>query len=113
MAMEASLLKDLKIKTGAVRRLAKDMAAYRAEAERERGKLAAMAGGEPSDVKHQQNVVAEAAMMLPDCRQRLDSAVGDLQVLMGDVEGEEDGNEDVKAANEALKTAEDMLKEKD
>ena len=111
MAMEASLLKDLKIKTGAVRRLAKDMAAYRAEAERERGKLAAMAGGEPSDVKHQQNVVAEAAMMLPDWR--LDSAVGDLQVLMGDVEGEEDENEDVKAANEALKTAEDMLKEKD
>ena len=81
---DASAFKELRIKTSSVKRLVKDLSSYSAEIIKETNKLESMkaASADVHDVKHQENVLAEASMMIPDVKQRLESALGDLQLLM-------------------------------
>ncbi|DBB07664.1 hypothetical protein WJX82_008294 [Trebouxia sp. C0006] len=73
--------RQLKIKTGSVRRLAKEVVMYKKDEQTETDRVSRMkaAGGDPSDIKHAEQVLAEAAMMVPDTRQRLETALADLQ----------------------------------
>ena len=92
----------LKIKCGAVSRLRKEIGLYEEEAAREAAKVEAMRAADacPHDVKQQEAVQAESAMMIPDCRVRLESALGDLQAALaewGDAEGVA-GSEELTAA---------------
>ena len=84
MSENASAFKELRIKTSSVKRLVKDLSSYSAEIIKETNKLESMkaASADVHDVKHQENVLAEASMMIPDVKQRLESALGDLQLLM-------------------------------
>mmetsp|Transcript_31327 Transcript_31327/g.99946 ORF Transcript_31327/g.99946 Transcript_31327/m.99946 type:complete len:83 (+) Transcript_31327:422-670(+) len=75
-------------------------------------------GADGSDIKQQENVEAESAMMIPDCRQRLETALTDLQSAVAEVEeaaaGEEAAaalaeNEEVKAAKEAVSDAQSVF----
>lgn len=72
--------RQLKIKTGSVRRLAKEVVMYKKDEQTETDRVSRMkaAGGDPSDIKHAEQVLAEAAMMVPDTRQRLETALADL-----------------------------------
>mmetsp|Transcript_7640 Transcript_7640/g.19744 ORF Transcript_7640/g.19744 Transcript_7640/m.19744 type:complete len:117 (+) Transcript_7640:83-433(+) len=104
----ASAFKELRIKTSSVKRLVKDLSSYSAEVIKETNKLESMkaASADVHDVKHQENVLAEASMMIPDVKQRLESALGDLQLLMSDFEGDEFAEaEEVKIANETIDAA--------
>ena len=103
-------LRQLKIKTGVVRRLKKELGMYAKELEGEKSRVQQMkdAGADPFDVKQavrrcgpgrrgpltltglrrclpplsQEQVMAESAMMVPDCKQRLETALGDLHGLV-------------------------------
>lgn len=54
---------------------------YQKDQETETDRVARMkaAGSDASDIKHAEQVLAEAAMMVPDTRQRLETALADLQ----------------------------------
>lgn len=49
------------------------------ETETDRVSRLKAAGSDASDIKHAEQVLAEAAMMVPDTRQRLETALADLQ----------------------------------
>ncbi|KAK9804409.1 hypothetical protein WJX72_011462 [[Myrmecia] bisecta] len=91
-------IRQVKIKTGSVRRLAKELALYEKEREAEQAKVDRLKadGAEIHDLKHAENVLAEASMMIPDTRQRLQAALGDLKYLVAEVED----NPDVIASEE-------------
>jgi tubulin-specific chaperone A len=74
----------LKIKCGSVSRLRKEIGLYEAETARENARVEAMraAAACPHDVKQAENCAAESAMMIPDCRMRLEAALADLQAVV-------------------------------
>jgi tubulin-specific chaperone A len=74
----------LKIKCGSVSRLRKEIGLYEAETARENARVEAMraAAACPHDVKQAENCAAESAMMIPDCRMRLEAALADLQAAV-------------------------------
>lgn len=129
MSAPSEPARALKIKTGSVRRLTKELETYTAEAAAEEAKVAAMraAGAEAHDLKHavrggrgrkkggggvrsgrvvaptpppcsfpsrltharprlyfmlQENVLSEAALMVPDTRSRLEAALADLEGVL-------------------------------
>eukprot|EP00891_Asterochloris_glomerata_P004061 jgi/Astpho2/4061/e_gw1.00063.212.1_t len=80
----ADAKRQLQIKTAGLKRVTKELAVYIREedAESVRVKTLRASGADSHDLKHAEDVLAEAAMMVPDTRQRLESAVGDLQVFL-------------------------------
>lgn len=52
------------------------------ETETARVKLMKADGSDASDIKHAEQVLAEASMMVPDTRQRLETALADLQQFL-------------------------------
>mmetsp|Transcript_21086 Transcript_21086/g.52430 ORF Transcript_21086/g.52430 Transcript_21086/m.52430 type:complete len:127 (+) Transcript_21086:113-493(+) len=79
-SMETKEEKQLRIKTGVVRRLAKEMSAYEHEATEQKKKIEGMvaAGKDEYDIKKQNEVLAETEMMVPDTAKRLSAAVDGL-----------------------------------
>ena len=80
-------IRQIKIKTGVVRRLAKEELSYIKEAKQQEEKierLKAEAGDEEQQyvIKKQLEVLQECRMMVPDCRRRLTAAHADLQQLL-------------------------------
>lgn len=73
-------IKQIKIKTGVVKRLAKEKISYEKEADQQRKKVEDLkaSGGEEYYVRKQEEVFQECLMMVPDCRRRLAKAVDDL-----------------------------------
>ncbi|CAK0787985.1 hypothetical protein CVIRNUC_011207 [Coccomyxa viridis] len=70
----------LKIKTGSVVRLNKELGLYETEKEAEAKRVAKMRdeGADAYDIKHAVSVLEEAKIMIPDTRQRLEGALQDL-----------------------------------
>ncbi|KAI9173031.1 hypothetical protein H9P43_007162 [Blastocladiella emersonii ATCC 22665] len=73
--------RQLKIKTGVVKRLAKEIFMYQKEAEKQQAKVAAMAeaGADEHDVRKQKEVLQETLVMIPDTQRRLVDAFADLE----------------------------------
>ncbi|XP_031716203.1 tubulin-specific chaperone A [Anarrhichthys ocellatus] len=85
-------IRQIKIKTGIVRRLAKEKVSYQTEAKQQEEKVERLKAeaGDPYVIKKQIEVLQESHMMVPDCHRRLTAAHGDLFQLL---ETEEDLSE--------------------
>ncbi|XP_022655036.1 tubulin-specific chaperone A-like [Varroa jacobsoni] len=96
-------LRTIKIKSGIVKRLSKEVVAYEKESVREEERLAKMKqeGQEDSRIKLQEKVIQESRMMIPDCRKRLHAAWDELKVIL-DAEPDLVNNEDFIAARTIL-----------
>ena len=83
---------------------------YEAEVAREQAKAEELRNGGAAahDVKHQDNVLAESMMMIPDCRQRLENALADLQSLLGNAD---EDKEEAVLASEEYANAQALVKE--
>ncbi|CAL8320217.1 unnamed protein product [Lota lota] len=81
-------IRQVKIKTGVVRRLAKEEVMYISEAKQQEEKIERLKA-EDEDIyviRKQVEVLQEAKMMVPDCHRRLAKAHADLLQLMETVE---------------------------
>ncbi|XP_030292632.1 tubulin-specific chaperone A [Sparus aurata] len=96
-------IRQIKIKTGIVKRLAKEEISYKTEAKQQEEKVARMKAeaGDEYVLKKQIEVLQESKMMIPDCHRRLAIAHADLLQLL---EAEED-----LAESEEYKEARNML----
>ncbi|PWN99301.1 tubulin binding cofactor A, partial [Tilletiopsis washingtonensis] len=77
-------LRQLKIKTGVVKRLTKEEKTYAQEAEDQKARIERITreGADEWDVKKQHEVLRDCEQMIPDCARRLAAAVEDLQALL-------------------------------
>lgn len=82
-------IRQIKIKTGIVKRLVKEEIAYKTEAKQQEEKIERLKAeaGDDYVIKKQMEVLQESKMMIPDCRRRLAAAHADLQHVL---ETEED-----------------------
>lgn len=85
-------LRQIKIKTGVVKRLAKEKVMYEKEAKQQEEKIERMktTGEDEYVIKKQTEILQESRMMIPDCSRRLEAAYTDLtQMLENEKELEE------------------------
>merc|ERR1712130_1052108 len=77
-------IKQLKIKTGVLKRVGKEKLSYRKEADQQKVKLEKMKeeGKDEHEVKKMAEVLQETLMMIPDCHRRLVAAHSDLSNLL-------------------------------
>ncbi|WZN58566.1 tubulin-specific chaperone A [Chloropicon roscoffensis] len=104
MAMD--LKRQVKVKTGVVKRLRKELAMYEQEKVQNDKRVEDMraSGADVYDVRQAERVADESAMMIPDCKVRFEAAIQDLQSLT-DAEKENaeiNETEEFKLALEAL-----------
>uniref|UniRef100_A0A8C1D8E8 Tubulin-specific chaperone A n=1 Tax=Cyprinus carpio carpio TaxID=630221 RepID=A0A8C1D8E8_CYPCA len=76
-------IRQIKIKTGVVKRLAKEEVLYIKEAKQQEEKIERLKAeaGDEYLIKKQMEVLQESRMMIPDCHRRLAIAHADLQQL--------------------------------
>jgi len=88
MASASDPKRQLKIKTGVVKRLAKEKEMYEKEAVDQAAKVEKMKAEEKDeyDIKKQKEVLEESRIMIPDCKRRLKTAYDDLKKLVADTE---------------------------
>ncbi|KAK7801774.1 hypothetical protein U0070_027444 [Myodes glareolus] len=94
--MADSCLRQIKIKTGVVKRLVKEKVMYEKEAkQQEEKKLEKMKteDGENYAIKKQAEILQESRMMIPDCQHQLEAAYTDLQQIL-------DSEKDLEEAEE-------------
>ncbi|XP_026276985.1 tubulin-specific chaperone A [Frankliniella occidentalis] len=105
-------IKTIKIKTGVVRRIAKEKVMYEKEAEEQRGRIQKFKdeGKDEHDIRKQEEVLLESLMMVPDCQRRLLKAYQDLKNIL-ETESELKGLEEFKAAEKVLEEAAPQLPE--
>ncbi|KAK5852282.1 hypothetical protein PBY51_023763 [Eleginops maclovinus] len=100
-------IRQIKIKTGIVKRLAKEEISYKKEMKQQEEKVERMKAEAGCEyvLKKQVEVLQEARMMIPDCHRRLTIAHSDLQQLL---EAEEDlcESEEYKEARNMLDSVE-------
>uniref|UniRef100_A0A8C4XTR9 Tubulin-specific chaperone A n=2 Tax=Falco TaxID=8952 RepID=A0A8C4XTR9_FALTI len=104
-AMADPRLRKIKIKTGVVRRLAKERIMYEKEAKQQEEKIEKMKAEACDDygIKKQIEILQESRMMIPDCQRRLEVAHADLtQLLENEKELEE--AEEYKEARSLLES---------
>ncbi|KAK3524558.1 hypothetical protein QTP70_029871 [Hemibagrus guttatus] len=77
-------IRQIKIKTGVVKRLAKEEVLYIKEAKQQEEKIERLKAesGDEYVIKKQVEVLQEARMMIPDCHRRLAMAHADLQQML-------------------------------
>ncbi|KAI8319253.1 tubulin binding cofactor A [Martensiomyces pterosporus] len=77
------VLRQLKIKAGAVKRLVKDKQGYLVEAEEQRRRIEELrqSDAHPTDIRKQNEVLEESLMMIPDTERRIRAAMQDLENL--------------------------------
>ncbi|MBN3301127.1 TBCA protein, partial [Amia calva] len=77
-------VRQIKIKTGVVKRLAKEEVLYIKEAKQQEEKVERLKseGGDEYVIKKQVEVLQESRMMIPDCHRRLSVAYGELAQLL-------------------------------
>eukprot|EP00179_Madagascaria_erythrocladioides_P001883 CAMPEP_0198309030 /NCGR_PEP_ID=MMETSP1450-20131203/1502_1 /TAXON_ID=753684 ORGANISM="Madagascaria erythrocladiodes, Strain CCMP3234" /NCGR_SAMPLE_ID=MMETSP1450 /ASSEMBLY_ACC=CAM_ASM_001115 /LENGTH=120 /DNA_ID=CAMNT_0044011751 /DNA_START=47 /DNA_END=406 /DNA_ORIENTATION=+ len=99
-----ALVKQLKKQTGVVSRLAADLNADRAEVRECDERLARMQadGADAHDVKKQQEVRAEAVMMIPHSQRRLRAQFAELEALLAAADAHADADA-IKQAPEYAK----------
>ncbi|TPX57505.1 hypothetical protein CcCBS67573_g09244 [Chytriomyces confervae] len=101
--------RTLKIKTGVVTRLVKELSSYEREEITQQKRIDALitANADDHDVRKQREVLEETTTMIPDCKNRLSAARDELQRLVSDIlESSPDASEseDIVAAQEAIKS---------
>lgn len=103
MAAADPRIKQIKIKTGVVKRLGKEKGYYEKEVIAQEAKIAKMKEDKADeyDVRKQEEVLTESQVMIPDCKKRLVQARGELQNLL-------DSEKDL-AETEEYKTAQAEL----
>ncbi|XP_068609008.1 tubulin-specific chaperone A [Brachionichthys hirsutus] len=96
-------IRQIKIKTGVVRRLVKEEASYKTEAKQQKEKVERLKTEEADKyvIKKQVEVLQESEMMIPDCRRRLTTAHEDLLQLL-DAEKDLEESEEYKEARNTL-----------
>ncbi|NP_001279836.1 tubulin-specific chaperone A [Callorhinchus milii] len=105
--MADSRSRQIKIKTGVVKRLVKEKVMYEKEAKQQEEKVAKLKADEGDEymIKKQVEVLQESWMMIPDCQRRLAAAHSDLSQIL---ESEKDLQEteeykDAQATLESIK----------
>nr|XP_028603975.1 tubulin-specific chaperone A [Podarcis muralis] len=104
-AMADPRVRQIKIKTGVVKRLAKEKVMYEKEAKQQEEKIEKMKAEDSENyaIKKQIEVLQESRMMIPDCQRRLEAAHADLaQLLENEKELEE--AEEYKEARSVLES---------
>ncbi|XP_045216910.1 tubulin-specific chaperone A-like [Mercenaria mercenaria] len=103
-------VKNLKIKTGVVKRLTKEIGYYEKEVtkEEERFEKKKAGGGDEHELKKQKEVIEESRAMIPDSKRRLTAAKDEMKKLL---ENEADlaETDDYKEAQKILEEAENVL----
>ncbi|XP_063312783.1 tubulin-specific chaperone A [Pelobates fuscus] len=96
-------IRQIKIKTGVVKRLTKEKAMYEKEAIQQEEKVEKMKseGGDEYVIRKQIEVLQESRMMIPDCQRRLEAAHTDLVQLL-DNEKDLEETEEFKDARSVL-----------
>lgn len=104
---QADSVKQLKIKTGVVKRIHKELVYYKKEMDKEQAKVEKLiaAGADPHDLKQAENVLQESAMMIPESRQRLEAALADLQSYLAENAEDVSGTEEETAAKDIIAEA--------
>ncbi|XP_007486504.1 tubulin-specific chaperone A [Monodelphis domestica] len=98
-------VRQIKIKTGVVKRLVKEKLMYEKEAKQQEEKVEKMKAedGENYAIKKQTEILQESRMMIPDCQRRLEAARSDLlQLLENEKDLEE--SEEYKEARSVLES---------
>ncbi|KAF3424023.1 hypothetical protein E2986_13700 [Frieseomelitta varia] len=77
-------IRTLKIKTGVVKRLAKEKVTYEKEAAQQRERIQKLKEQDKDgyDIKKQEEVLQESLMMVPDCQRRLVKAFEELKKIL-------------------------------
>lgn len=77
-------LKTIKIKTGVVKRVAKEKVVYEREVEEQKEKIQKLKqdGKDEYDIRKQEEVLQECLMMIPECKRRLAKAFEDLDNIV-------------------------------
>lgn len=111
MADNKEALRALKIKTGVMTRVKKELAMYEQEVKTETEKLETMKseGRDPHDVKQQDQVLGESTMMIGDCKSRMEGAFNDLLAAVEEHGPDCEGSEELTAAQAILDEVEPML----
>ncbi|XP_063913014.1 tubulin-specific chaperone A [Zophobas morio] len=107
-------IKVLRIKTGVVRRIAKEKVTYEKEADQQRNRIEKLKaeGKDEYDIKKQEEVLQESLMMVPDCQRRLVSAFDDLKKILSTEEDLKE-SEEYQAALKVLEEAKPQLPKSD
>lgn len=103
-------IKTLKIKTGVVKRLAKEKVVYEKEANQQKTKIEKLkeCGKDEYDIRKQEEVLQECLMMVPDCQRRLAVAFEELKNILNS-EKDLEQSEEFLAAQKVLEEAEIQL----
>ncbi|XP_065170826.1 tubulin-specific chaperone A [Atheta coriaria] len=103
-------IRTLKIKTGVVRRLAKEKLTYEKEADQQRTRIEKYQteGKDEYDIRKQEEVLQESVMMVPDCQRRLAKAYEELQTILNS-ETDLKESEDYQTALTTLEEAKAQL----
>jgi tubulin-specific chaperone A len=103
-------IRTLKIKTGVVKRLAKEKVTYEKEAAQQRERIQKLKEQDKDgyDIKKQEEVLQESLMMVPDCQRRLVKAFEELKKIL-DTEQDLKEIEDYIEAEKILQEAEEQL----
>lgn len=104
-------LKQIKIKTGIVRRIAKEKVCYDKEANEQRARVQKLKdddGTEEYYLKKQEEVLQESLMMGPDCQRRLVKAFDELKTILKDETDLKDTDE-YSSAKKVLEEAQPLL----
>uniref|UniRef100_A0A1A8GHA5 Tubulin-specific chaperone A n=1 Tax=Nothobranchius korthausae TaxID=1143690 RepID=A0A1A8GHA5_9TELE len=97
-------VRQIKIKTGVVKRLAKEEVLYMDEAKKQEEKVERLKAeaGDEYVIKKQMEVLQESRMMIPDCHRRLAVAHADLLQLLEEMEKDLGESEEYKEARNTL-----------
>ncbi|KAJ1800531.1 hypothetical protein LPJ59_001024 [Coemansia sp. RSA 2399] len=116
-SLSPSVLRSLKIKTGAVGRLVKERQVYFFEADKQRErieKLRLKEGVHEADIRKQNEVLQETLEMIPHMERRIREAMEDLDNVVSSLDSEEEEGEEaqeLKDAKDAVQSAKEALKE--
>jgi tubulin-specific chaperone A len=88
---EDPITKQVKIKTGTVKRNVKDLAFANSEVAKEEARLHKILSDDPEKEKQQKNVIQEAKMMVPLAKNRIRTSLGELRDFLANetIESEE------------------------
>ena len=122
VAANAQQLRQIKIKTGVLKRSVKDHQSYTKEKQDQEAKLEEIksaADADASAISMKEKELAETMAVLPKCLTNIQKAIDDLTQIVGTVEESLDGNEealtqlkegdDWKAADEQINAANEYL----
>ncbi|CAG9540183.1 unnamed protein product [Cercopithifilaria johnstoni] len=104
---DPTLLKDIAIKTGIVKRLVKELCYYEKEEEKLLIKLQTMQGDGDTDehiIKKQMELLQETKQMIPECARRLMNSVESLKKVTGEHEALLQNTPEYIAAAEQIRT---------